>query len=97
LPRNGKHISYKQISHAIQHAYNLAPSLADQLTASAYQLDQGRGWIDLQDLSALNVGHQDTYPRKSDSALTPVSQVIQHDASFTRMLLIRTSRPAVAC
>jgi hypothetical protein len=84
LPRNGKHISYKQISHAIQHAYNLAPSLADQLTASAYQLDQGRGWIDLQDLSALNVGHQDTYPRKSDSALTPVSQVIQHDASFTR-------------
>ncbi|GFG20469.1 conserved hypothetical protein [Aspergillus udagawae] len=57
LPRSGKHISYKQLSHAIQHAYNLAPSLADQLTASAYQLDQGRGWIDLQDLSALNVSH----------------------------------------
>ncbi|GFF36880.1 conserved hypothetical protein [Aspergillus udagawae] len=59
LPRSGKHISYKQLSHAIQHAYNLAPSLADQLTASAYQLDQGRGWIDLQDLSALNVIQHD--------------------------------------
>ncbi|GFF32085.1 LOW QUALITY PROTEIN: conserved hypothetical protein [Aspergillus udagawae] len=51
---SGKHISYKQLSHVIQHAHNLAPSLADQLTASTYQLDQGRGWIDLQDLSALN-------------------------------------------
>ncbi|KAF7116919.1 hypothetical protein CNMCM5793_005549 [Aspergillus hiratsukae] len=59
LPRSGKHITYKQLSHAIQHAYNLAPSLADQLTASAYQLDQGRGWIDLQDLSALNVIQHD--------------------------------------
>jgi hypothetical protein len=48
------------MSHAIQQAYNLAPSLADQLTASAYQFDQGRDWIDLQDLSALNVSHQDT-------------------------------------
>jgi hypothetical protein len=43
LPRHGKHITYKQMSHAIQHAYNLAPTLADQLTSSAAQLDQGRG------------------------------------------------------
>jgi hypothetical protein len=43
------------MSYAIRHAYNLAPSLADQLTASAVQLDQGRGWIDLHDLNALNV------------------------------------------
>lgn len=55
LPRDGTHIGYKQLSHAIQHAYNLSPSLADQLTAAAAGLDQGRGWIDLHDLNALNV------------------------------------------
>ncbi|KAF7159628.1 hypothetical protein CNMCM5623_005008 [Aspergillus felis] len=71
LPRSGKHISYKQLSHAIQHAYNLAPSLADQLTASAYQLDQGRGWIDLQDLSALNVIQHDASFTRPDIAFCP--------------------------
>jgi hypothetical protein len=55
LPRKGKHLSYEELSGALQHAYNLAPSLADQLTSSAYLLDQGRGWIDLHDLNALNV------------------------------------------
>ncbi|RQM06383.1 hypothetical protein DH86_00001194, partial [Scytalidium sp. 3C] len=54
LPHDGRRINYIQLSHAIQHAYNLSPSLGDQLTASALQLDQGRGWIDLQDLNAMN-------------------------------------------
>ncbi|KAJ5917229.1 hypothetical protein N7466_010783 [Penicillium verhagenii] len=39
LPHDGKRITYKQLSSAIQHAYNLAPTLADQLTASAAVLD----------------------------------------------------------
>lgn len=55
LPRDGREITYKQMSHAIQYAYNLSPSLADQLTSSAAALDQGRGWINLHDLNALNV------------------------------------------
>ncbi|KAL5584245.1 hypothetical protein FOVSG1_013634 [Fusarium oxysporum f. sp. vasinfectum] len=92
LPRDGRHITYKQMSYAIRHAYNLAPSLADQLTASAVQLDQGRGWIDLHDLNALNVSsaiwmqYEYTTSRQirmyADQSL--ISQVIQHDASFTR-------------
>ncbi|KAI9767716.1 MAG: hypothetical protein M1839_004351 [Geoglossum umbratile] len=59
------------MSLAIQHAYNLSPSLADQLTASAKQIDQGRGWIDLQDLSALNVSSAICRLVKSDYRLTP--------------------------
>lgn len=55
LPRDGRHITYKQLSSSIQHAFNFSPTLADQLTASAKLLDQGRGWIDLHDLNALNV------------------------------------------
>jgi len=55
LPRNGKRLTYKQLSNAIQRTYNLSASLADQLTASAMALDQGRGWINLHDLNALNV------------------------------------------
>ena len=58
LPRDGRQITYKQLSYAIQHAFNLAPTLADQLTASAKLLDQGRGWIDLHDLNALNVSRE---------------------------------------
>ncbi|KAF4221923.1 hypothetical protein CNMCM8980_006191 [Aspergillus fumigatiaffinis] len=85
LPRNGKHISYKQISHAIQHAYNLAPSLADQLTASAYQLDQGRGWIDLQDLSALNVIQHDASFTRPDIAFCP-DQSVPHSDLVDRFL-----------
>ncbi|GFF81311.1 conserved hypothetical protein [Aspergillus lentulus] len=79
LPRNGKHISYKQMSHAIQHAYHLAPSLADQLTASAYQLEQGRGWIDLQDLSALNVIQHDASFTRPDIAFCPDQSVPHPD------------------
>ncbi|KAF7176103.1 hypothetical protein CNMCM7691_001579 [Aspergillus felis] len=85
LPRSGKHISYKQLSHAIQHAYNLAPSLADQLTASAYQLDQGRGWIDLQDLSALNVIQHDASFTRPDIAFCP-DQGVPHPDLVDRFL-----------
>jgi hypothetical protein len=56
------------MSYAIRHAYNLAPSLADQLTASAVQLDQGRGWIDLHDLNALNVIQHDASFTRPDIA-----------------------------
>ncbi|KAH1854497.1 hypothetical protein KXX55_007713 [Aspergillus fumigatus] len=85
LPRSGKHISYKQMSHAIQHAYNLAPSLADQLTSSAYQLDQGRGWIDLQDLSALNVIQHDASFTRPDIAFCP-DQGVPHPDLVDRFL-----------
>ncbi|KAK7230146.1 hypothetical protein V2G26_002316 [Clonostachys chloroleuca] len=68
LPRDGRHITYKQMSHAIQHAYNLSPTLADQLTASAVELDQGRGWIDLHDLNALNVIQHDASFTRPDIA-----------------------------
>ncbi|RLM00415.1 hypothetical protein CFD26_108536 [Aspergillus turcosus] len=79
LPRSGKHIGYKQLSHAIQHAYNLAPSLADQLTASAYLLDHGRGWIDLQDLNALNVVQHDASFTRPDIAFCPDQSVPHPD------------------
>ncbi|PKX90444.1 uncharacterized protein P174DRAFT_413317 [Aspergillus novofumigatus IBT 16806] len=85
LPRSGKHISYGQMSHAIQHAYNLAPSLADQLTASAYQLDQGRGWVDLQDLSALNVIQHDASFTRPDIAFCP-NQSVPHPDLVDRFL-----------
>ncbi|GIJ91753.1 hypothetical protein Asppvi_010725 [Aspergillus pseudoviridinutans] len=85
LPRSGKHISYKHLSHAIQHAYNLAPSLADQLTASAYQLDQGRGRIDLQDLSALNVIQHDASFTRPDIAFCP-DQGVPHPDLVDRFL-----------
>jgi hypothetical protein len=87
------------MSHAIQHAYNLAPSLADQLTSSAMALDQGRGWINLHDLNAQNVsttlpassGYLQQYLHLSPMLILMLInqcllalQVIQHDASFTR-------------
>lgn len=55
LPHDGRHLTYKQIARAAQHAYNLSPTLAEQLTSSARLLDQGRGYINLHDLNALNV------------------------------------------
>ncbi|KAL3417102.1 deoxyribonuclease -related protein [Phlyctema vagabunda] len=71
LPRDGRHITYAQISNAIQHAYNLSPTLAEQLTASAFLVDQGRGWIDLYDLNALNVVQHDASFTRPDIAFCP--------------------------
>jgi len=71
LPRNGKKITYKEMSEACQHAYNLSPSLADQLTASAYMVDQGRGFIDLMDLNALQVVQHDASFTRPDIAFCP--------------------------
>jgi hypothetical protein len=68
LPRDGRHVTYKQMSDAIQHAYNLSPTLAEQLTSSAVALDQGRGWIDLHDLNALNVIQHDASFTRPDIA-----------------------------
>ncbi|KAJ6031535.1 hypothetical protein N7540_002267 [Penicillium herquei] len=71
LPHDGRQITYNQLSYAIQHAFNLAPTLADQLTASAKLLDQGRGWIDLHDLNALNVIQHDASITRPDIAFCP--------------------------
>ncbi|CAI7651127.1 hypothetical protein N7533_002010 [Penicillium manginii] len=71
LPRDGRKITYKQLTSAIQHAFNFSPTLADQLTASAKLLDQGRGWIDLHDLNALNVIQHDASITRPDIAFCP--------------------------
>ncbi|KAL2843735.1 Cloroperoxidase [Aspergillus pseudoustus] len=71
LPRNGKHLTYRQMAHAIQHAYNLSPTLAERLTAASRELDQGRGWIDLHDLNALNVIQHDASFTRPDIAFCP--------------------------
>ncbi|KAL5333993.1 Cloroperoxidase [Aspergillus crustosus] len=69
LPRNGRHITYEQMTHAIQHAYNLAPTFAERLTSAAKEIDQGRGWIDLHDLNALNVIQHDASFTRPDTAI----------------------------
>lgn len=71
LPRNGRGITYKQFSVAFTHAYNMAPTLAEQLTSSAYMVDQGRGYIDLHDLNALNVIQHDASFTRPDIAFCP--------------------------
>ncbi|GKZ63241.1 hypothetical protein AnigIFM49718_011310 [Aspergillus niger] len=85
LPNNGKRITYAQLSHAIQHAYNLAPTLASQLTSAAKQLDQGRGWIDLHDLNVLNVVQHDASFTRPDIAFCP-DQSIPHTGLINRLL-----------
>ncbi|KAG8922363.1 hypothetical protein FRC00_007523 [Tulasnella sp. 408] len=71
LPRNGRHITYKEMSQAIQKAFNLSPTLGDQLTSSALLVDQGRGWIDLGDLNALGVIQHDASLTRHDIAFVP--------------------------
>ncbi|GAA89064.1 hypothetical protein AKAW_07178 [Aspergillus luchuensis IFO 4308] len=85
LPNNGKRITYAQLSHAIQHAYNLAPTLASQLTSAAKQLDQGRGWINLHDLNVLNVVQHDASFTRPDIAFCP-DQSIPHTDLINRLL-----------
>ncbi|GKZ34162.1 hypothetical protein AbraIFM66950_004346 [Aspergillus brasiliensis] len=85
LPNNGKRITYTQLSHAIQHAYNLAPTLASQLTSAAKQLDQGRGWIDLHDLNVLNVVQHDASFTRPDIAFCP-DQSYPHTDLVERLL-----------
>ncbi|KAJ6006824.1 hypothetical protein N7451_004768 [Penicillium sp. IBT 35674x] len=71
LPHDGQQLTYKQISRAVQHAYNLSPTLAEQLTSSARLLDQGRGYINLHDLNALNVVQHDASFTRPDIAFCP--------------------------
>ncbi|KAJ5528274.1 hypothetical protein N7513_012433 [Penicillium frequentans] len=85
LPHDGQQLTYKQISRAVQHAYNLAPTLADQLTSSARLLDQGRGHINLHDLNALNVVQHDASFTRPDIAFCP-DQSFPHP-SMVDMLL----------
>ncbi|KAJ5622995.1 hypothetical protein N7490_011600 [Penicillium lividum] len=90
LPRDGRQITYKQMSHAIQHAYNLSPSLADQLTESAKLLDQGRGWIDLHDLNTHNIIQHDASFTRPDIALCP-DQSFPHPDLVERFLAYASS------
>ncbi|KAG8944778.1 hypothetical protein FRC04_001516 [Tulasnella sp. 424] len=85
LPRDGKRLTYKQMSHAIQWAYNLSPALGDQLTASAYLLDQGRGWINLHDLNTLNIVQHDASFTRPDIAFCP-DQSYPHAELVDRLL-----------
>ncbi|KAL4777970.1 Cloroperoxidase [Aspergillus varians] len=85
LPRNGRHLTYRQMAHAIQHAYNLAPTFAERLTSAAKQIDQGRGWIDLHDLNALNVIQHDASFTRPDIAFCP-DQSFPHADLVDRLL-----------
>jgi len=59
IPHSGRQITYKQLADGIQNTYNLSPTLAKQLTASAMVVDNDRGYIDLKDLNTLNVRFPD--------------------------------------
>ncbi|KIO33542.1 hypothetical protein M407DRAFT_185850 [Tulasnella calospora MUT 4182] len=85
LPRDGKKLTYKQMSQAIQHAFNLSPALGDQLTGSAYLLDQGRGWINLHDLNTLNIVQHDASFTRPDIAFCP-DQSYPHAELVDRLL-----------
>ncbi|KAG8929956.1 hypothetical protein FRC02_004842 [Tulasnella sp. 418] len=89
LPRNGKRLTYKQMSKAIQDAYNLSPTLGDQLTASAYQVDQGRGWIDLHDLNVLGIVQHDASLTRPDIRFCP-DQGYPHPDLVDRLLACST-------
>ncbi|OJJ39957.1 hypothetical protein ASPWEDRAFT_169781 [Aspergillus wentii DTO 134E9] len=96
LPRNGRNIDYKHIIHAIQHAYNLSPTLAKQLTAAAVQLDQGRGWINLHDLNALNVVQHDASFTRPDIAFCP-DQSYPHADLVDRFLAHASNDKSLSC
>ncbi|KAG8978211.1 hypothetical protein FRB90_008558, partial [Tulasnella sp. 427] len=85
IPRDGRRLTYEQLSHAIQKAFNLSPSLGDQLTASAYLLDQGRGWINLHDLNTLNIVQHDASFTRPDIAFCP-DQGYPHEDLVDRLL-----------
>ncbi|KAG8944784.1 hypothetical protein FRC04_001522 [Tulasnella sp. 424] len=91
LPRDGKRVGYKQMSEAIQKAYNICPSLGDQLTASAFLIDQGRGYIDLSDLNALGIVQHDASFTRHDIAY--VSNQAEPDADLvTRFIQHATDK-----
>ncbi|GAA5946859.1 hypothetical protein JCM3765_002048 [Sporobolomyces pararoseus] len=52
LPRDGRNITFHQLASALSRAYNLSPTLAIQLGLPFQVLFEGRGKIDLEDLSA---------------------------------------------
>ncbi|GAA5877770.1 hypothetical protein JCM16303_000231 [Sporobolomyces ruberrimus] len=59
LPRDGRNITQHQLSAAISRSYNLAPTLAIQLGLPFSVLFEGRGKIDLEDISAQGLVQHD--------------------------------------
>ncbi|GAA5905576.1 uncharacterized protein JCM6883_005374 [Sporobolomyces salmoneus] len=59
LPRDGRNITQAQLSAAISRAYNLSPTLAIQLGLPFAVLFEGRGKIDLEDISAQGLVQHD--------------------------------------
>ncbi|GAA6005776.1 hypothetical protein JCM11491_004005 [Sporobolomyces phaffii] len=59
LPRDGRNITQSQLSAAISRAYNLSPTLAIQLGLPFSVLFEGRGKIDLEDISAQGLVQHD--------------------------------------
>ncbi|GAA6059333.1 hypothetical protein JCM10212_005913 [Sporobolomyces blumeae] len=66
LPRDGRDITQAQLSSAISRAYNLAPTLAIQLTLPFSPLFEARGRIDLEDISAPGLVQHDGSTTRED-------------------------------
>ncbi|GAA5939748.1 uncharacterized protein JCM15063_005275 [Sporobolomyces koalae] len=66
LPRDGRNITQQQLSAAISRAYNLTPTLAIQLGLPFSVLFEGRGKIDLEDLSAQGLVQHDGSATRED-------------------------------
>ncbi|QRV89182.1 peroxidase family 2 domain protein [Ceratobasidium sp. AG-Ba] len=68
LPRNGRGFTWKQLGQAVQHTYNLSPTLCIQVPwLTAKVLFNGRDWNDQMTLDDLNA-----------------HGAIEHDASYAR-------------
>ncbi|KAG8743487.1 hypothetical protein FRC10_011960 [Ceratobasidium sp. 414] len=68
LPRNGRGLTWKELGQAVQHTYNLSPTLCIQVPwLTAKFLFNGRSWNDQMTLDDLNAHGG-----------------IEHDASYTR-------------
>ncbi|KAG8864338.1 hypothetical protein FRB96_006160 [Tulasnella sp. 330] len=91
LPRNGRMITYAMMIKGIKNAYNLSPTLAEQLTASAFLLDQRRGFINLHDLNATNVVQHDASITRPDVAFCP-DQSYPHPRLVDRFLKCASGR-----
>jgi len=70
IKRDGKRILFSTIAHALQHTYNLSPTLAWQLTASVFVFSKG-GYIDLGDICAHNIVEHDASLTRQDAADCP--------------------------
>jgi len=72
LPRNGRHIEYNTFVEAITSSYNLAPSAVSILVKGAFNFfDNGRGYLDLEDVTSHNVIEHDASFTRADMAFAP--------------------------